>query len=613
MGAPAWVRRFRAARIGLPRWARDAPERLVYPTNASGVWQLTTWDATTDTHTEVTDKPTGVRGGAVLPDGSGAVWFDDDGGDEVGRWVVTPFHGGTPRRLAPEVPDGWSGGLALERRGGAVGVATRDAYEVWRVDEPVAGSAATRLLTSSDPLHVAGVSADAALASLEHSDHGDALHPSARVVDLATGETVAEVPGGDGVTEVPGPWSRAPGDERLVLHTDRGGTLHPELWEPRAGHRRALLLDLPGEVHVAAWWPDGSALLLVHDHEGRSELWRHEIATGTTTRLPTRGGTVTGARVRDDGAVWYAGSSGDRPSEVRTIDAPSSAGGDEGAAAEEAAGDRVLLTPPGERAPEGVPYHPVRYASGDGESVHAFLATPAGDGPWPLLVDVHGGPAAQVTDAFDPQVQAWVDHGFAVLMPNYRGSTGFGKAWADALEGNPGRPEVADCRAGCDHLVTEGIADADRVVLSGGSWGGYVTLLGLGLEPDAWAAGVAVVPVADYLTAYADESPDLQAFDRSLFGGAPDERPELWHDRSPLTHVDHVRAPVLIITGENDTRCPRRQVDNYVAALAERGVPHHYDVFDAGHGSLAVEEQIRQTALALDFVAEHLGTARAER
>ena len=603
------MRRFRATRIGLPRWAREAPHRLVYATNAGGVWQLTSWDAETGEHTEVTDKPTGVRAGAVLPDGSGVVWFDDHAGDEVGRWVVTPFGGGSAAPLAPGVPDGWSTGFALEPAGGALGVATRDGYEVWRLERAAAGTTAHRLRTSEQPLAVDGVSADAALVSLSHTDHGDALHPSARVVDRASGETLAEVVGGDGVTEVPGPWSRVPGDERLVLHTERSGRMRPQVWEPRTGQRRDLALDLPGETSAAAWWPDGSALLLAHDHDGRSELWRYDLGTDEAVRLPTRGGTVTAARVRDDGAVWYAGSSGDRQGEVRAIDAAAAA--TPHAASRDA--DQVLLEPPGERAPDGRPYEALRYPNAEGDEVHAFLVTPSGSEPWPLLVDVHGGPAAQVEDAFDPETQAWVDHGYAVLRPNYRGSTGFGKAWSDALEGDPGRPEVADCRAGRDHLVARGVVDAARVVLSGGSWGGYVTLLGLGLEPDAWTAGVAVVPVADYLTAYADESPDLQAFDRSLFGGAPDERPELWHDRSPITHVEHVRAPVLIITGENDTRCPRRQVDNYVAALADRGVPHHYDVFDAGHGSLAVDEQIRQVALALDFAAEHLGTPPAQR
>src|SRR5439155_21794200 len=149
-----------------------------------------------------------------------------------------------------------------------------------------------------------------------------------------------------------------------------------------------------------------------------------------------------------------------------------------------------------------------------------------------------------------PEVQAWVDHGFAVGMVNYRGSTGYGVAFRDALIGNPGFPEVEDLVAGLDDLVASGVADPSRVVLSGGSWGGYVTLLALGVEPDRWAAGVAAVPVADYPTAFRDEAPSLQAFDRTLFGGSPEDAGGLYEQRSPLTYVDRVRAPVLILAGD---------------------------------------------------------------
>jgi dipeptidyl aminopeptidase/acylaminoacyl peptidase len=119
--------------------------------------------------------------------------------------------------------------------------------------------------------------------------------------------------------------------------------------------------------------------------------------------------------------------------------------------------------------------------------------------------------------------------------------------------------------------------------------------------------------VADYVAAYADEAPVLREFDRSLFGGTPEELGELYRERSPITYAGRVKAPILIITGANDTRCPQRQVDNYVAELERHGTPHRYDVFEAGHGSLAIAEQIRQHALALDFVAEHLGTQPAQR
>jgi dipeptidyl aminopeptidase/acylaminoacyl peptidase len=588
-----WRRRFRAARVSLPIWAQEAPQRAVYATNAGGIWQVVAWDLDSGRTTTLTDKPTGVIGGRPLPDGSGVVWFDDDGGDEVGRYVVTPFEGGPARPLVADVASGWSAGLSLRPGRVAVGVSGRREHTL-----SVADAAGVRpVYRSVHPASVGGLSRDAALLAVSHTEHGDMLHPALRIV-APCGEVVADLGDGQGNTLTPAGWSPIAGDQRLAILADRSGATRPEIWSPLSGERRALVIDLPGEVWVADWWPDAAALLLGHEHLGRTELYRYDLAVDRAARLELADGTMRGARVRDDGALWYAFNSSAKPSEVRVRDA---------------GGDRPLLTPPGEPAPDGVPYTSLHYDNGEGGRVHAFLAAPAGaKPPLPLVVEAHGGPHAQTEDSFDPYVQAWVDHGFAVLMPNYRGSTGYGKAWEDALEGDPGRPELVDLRAGRDLLVADGTVHPERVVLAGASWGGYLALLGIGTQPEAWSAAVAVVPVADYLTAYAEESPVLQEVDRSLFRGTPEERPDLYRERSPLTHVERVRAPVLIITGRNDTRCPLRQVDTYVAALAAHRVPHAYEVFEAGHGSLSVEEVIRQQALALDFIAEHLGTLRAQ-
>ncbi len=247
------------------------------------------------------------------------------------------------------------------------------------------------------------------------------------------------------------------------------------------------------------------------------------------------------------------------------------------------------------------------WVDGPGGRIHALLRRPpGGEGPLPLVVDVHGGPTYHDADVFRATPAAWVDHGFAVVQVNYRGSTGYGSAWRDALEQRIGHVELEDVVAVRDHLVAAGIADADRVVLAGGSWGGFLTLLGLGLHPDRWAVGLAAVPVADYVAAYEDEMEGLKAFDRSLFGGSPEEVPEKYRDSSPITYVDAVRAPVLILAGENDPRCPIRQIENYVAALERRGVPHEVYRFDAGHGSLVDDETVRQVRAELDFARRHV-------
>jgi dipeptidyl aminopeptidase/acylaminoacyl peptidase len=438
------------------------------------------------------------------------------------------------------------------------------------------------LYAHREDARVAGLSRDEALLAISHAEHGDSRHPALRVLDRG-GRAVADLWDGPDLALSAGPWSPVPGDQRLVVLREGSGFARPAIWAPAAGALTDLMLDLPGDVS-AEWYPDATALLLVQEQAGRRRLHRYDLSAQRAEPLDAPAGSIGRAVVRPDGRLWYQHSSGAQP--PRLLE-----------------GGRILLEPPGEPPAPGAPYRDVRAGR-----VHGLLAEPAGPGPHPTLFWVHGGPAAHDRDAWSPVVQAWVDHGFAVVLVNYRGSTGYGREWRDALEPSPGLTEIADVRAVRDQLVAAGVADADRLVLGGGSWGGYLTLLGLGRQPEAWSAGVAAVPVADYVAAYEDEMEPLKAFDRALFGGTPGERPDFYRERSPITYAERVRAPVLIMAGRNDPRCPIRQIENYLARLGELGKPHEYYEFEAGHSSLVVEERIRQIEAQIDFVHRHLGT-----
>jgi dipeptidyl aminopeptidase/acylaminoacyl peptidase len=238
--------------------------------------------------------------------------------------------------------------------------------------------------------------------------------------------------------------------------------------------------------------------------------------------------------------------------------------------------------------------------------VHALVARPDGaaEGPLPTVFLLHGGPHAADEDRFSADRALWLDAGFAIVHVNYRGSTGYGSAWRDAIEGRPGRSELDDVAAVHDWAVSSGFADPARCVVEGWSWGGYLVLLALGTQPQRWAAGVAGVPVGDFVAAYADEMEPLRAFDRALFGGSPEELPELYRCSSPISYVAQLRAPVLVLAGENDPRCPIRQIDNYLARLTELGKPYRSYRYDAGHGSLVVAENLRHAAVEVAFVRE---------
>jgi dipeptidyl aminopeptidase/acylaminoacyl peptidase len=251
------------------------------------------------------------------------------------------------------------------------------------------------------------------------------------------------------------------------------------------------------------------------------------------------------------------------------------------------------------------------WADGPGGRVHALLRVPPeASAPHPAVVVVHGGPTWHDSDSFSPVASAWVDHGYAVVEVNYRGSTGYGSAWRDALEGRVGLTELEDVAAVHSALVARGVVDPERSILAGASWGGYLTLLGLGTQPGRWALGIAGVPVADYVAAYEDEMESLRAFDRSLFGGSPDEVPEAYRASSPITYVRDVRAPLLVLAGANDPRCPLRQIERYVDALVALGGTVEVYRYDAGHGSLVDDERVRQMRTELTFGATHLPPRR---
>jgi dipeptidyl aminopeptidase/acylaminoacyl peptidase len=263
---------------------------------------------------------------------------------------------------------------------------------------------------------------------------------------------------------------------------------------------------------------------------------------------------------------------------------------------------RLPIDPP----PPGTRSRWLSWTNPDGDVINGFITTPTGPGPFPTIASIHGGPEWHHTDLWDPGLQAFVDEGFAVLQVNYRGSTGRGKAFREKLKGNIGFPETEDVVAGVDHVVEAGIADPSALFLEGWSWGGYLTTLIAGLHPTRWRAACAGIPVGDYVAAHYESAPTLRAWDVATVGGSPMELPELYRERNPMTYVDRVRAPLLLIAGEHDSRCPLGQVMVYAHALKARH--HEVDVhlYAGGHHALEIEERIAHTRMTIDFFRRHL-------
>ena len=597
MSGAAWEARFRVPLASFPHWSAAAPERLVYVSDASGVLQAYAWDRAEGTHRRASAEPVGVVLAEVTHDGSEIVWFSDDTGDESGRWIAEPFHGGERRALLPDAPVGWPEGLSLGRTAVAAVLADRDAFSV-----VVRDGAGTRVLrTDADMMAIgagdlgfegttlSGLSPDEEVVCVAAAQDGDMLHPMLRVLRVADGREVASLADGPGLGVSAVAWSPVASDARLLIAHERDDLKRPALWEPRSGARTDIPLDLPGEAYPLCWFPDGRSILVAHRHRGRDALLRVDVATGGAVEMVDARGEIAGAGVRPDGSVWLRHLRSTHASRVA-----------------DAEGAEVLV-PPDEghgRAgePTGRPYRSWTFENPAGETVHGFVVTPDGPGPFPLYLKVHGGPSWLYGDTFHPDAQAIVDHGFAVAIVNYRGSTGYGRSWRDRIIGDVGFPELEDVCAGADDLIARGLADPDRVVLAGWSWGGYLGLLGAGTRPDRWKAVVAGVPVGDYVASYDDSAPALQAYDRALLGGSVHELPDLVAERSPITYLDRVTAPILALVGENDSRCPPRQALDYVERLRARGGDVELYTYATGHSSFDVEEELRQWRVVLDFL-----------
>ena len=611
-----WRERFTAPEIGSVAWSAVAPARLAVVSSEGGLRSAWAYDLADGSRHRVSREDAGAEEAIALPDGSGVAWWLDPSGDERGRWMVSPFDGGDARPLFPGIPDAWAWGLSLVPGRAAAAFATDTDHVVVVADD----DGDPRILSRHPhpvgvgrewPQGAGGLSADGRLLCVRDAGPTDIAHPVLRVVEVATGATLGEILDRGRVAE-PIAWSPLAGDGRLVVTRETGDRRRPWLWDPAAGTLVELPLDLPGDVASAWWYPDAAALLLHHEVRGVPSLHRLDLATGARAPVVAPGGTIEDAGVRPDGEVWYRYEDGATPPAWR-VARPAATTAPRAATTAHPldvpagpAPDPIRVGPPGAAAPPGRRWEPVDCRNPDGDQIRAWLLRPDGEAPHPTIVHAHGGPEWHLSDRWDPLAQAYADAGYAVIAPDYRGSTGYGAAFRERLVGDPGFPEVADLVACLDHAVAAGLADPDRVVLEGWSWGGYLATLGAGLHPDRWRAVVAGIPVGDLVAAHYESAPLLQAWDVAVFGGDPLDVPALYHERNPMTYADRVSAPVLLLAGEHDSRCPLGQVMTYAHALRRRGHPVEVHLYAEGHHALRDEERIVQAELILDFIARCL-------
>lgn len=257
---------------------------------------------------------------------------------------------------------------------------------------------------------------------------------------------------------------------------------------------------------------------------------------------------------------------------------------------------------------------PVEFPTEGGLTAHALFfpptspdfEAPEGELP-PLIVMSHGGPTGNATAIFNLETQFWTSHGFAVVDVNYGGSTGFGRAYRERLNGQWGVVDLQDCVNAALYLVEQGEADPDRLLITGGSAGGYTTICALTFT-DVFAAGATYFGIADLEQFGGGETHKFELqYEHTLVGPYP-ETADLYRERSPIHFADQIRTPMLVLQGEDDRIVPPAQAELIVDALRERGVPHAYLLFEGeGHGFRKAENITTSLEAEISFYAQVLG------
>lgn len=355
---------------------------------------------------------------------------------------------------------------------------------------------------------------------------------------------------------------------------------------------------LDGEVYPVNWSPDGTRLILCQFNQAVQQLYVYDLTIDTLRKLNHPGGAFGffaggGTYFGSETEIFAQWQDAAHPSQLIALD--------------EQTGEKTRTVLAAGDVPAGHPWKSISFPSSDGQMIQGWLGLPDGQGPFPTILHTHGGPEAVETEIYGPTSQAWMDHGFAFLTINYRGSISFGREFQEKIWGDIGYWEMEDLVAARNWLVNEGISQQDAILLTGWSYGGYITLMGLGKQPDLWAGGMAGIAISDWAMMYEDSADTLKGYQVALFGGTPQEKPEQYRVSSPITYAENIKAPVLIIQGRNDTRTPSRPIEVYEQKLKELGKSIEVHWFDAGHMGEGVEQDIRHLEIMLRFAYRVLG------
>ncbi|MFI2471391.1 prolyl oligopeptidase family serine peptidase [Streptomyces globisporus] len=599
-----WQRFFTAERPLSVRRGRGPGDLSLIVMESEDGPRLSLWDAGRGTVRPLSELTSGDLAQAVLTsDGERILALHDDNGSEVGHVHATALDGGDSRDLTRDLPPYTLRGIDVAGRAdrAVITCAAEDGFSLWllRTD----GSAKPNLLFRSPHEAWNGlVSADGTRACIDTTDHNPGVRRFAvTVVDTGTGKVLGCLTDGPEAPVRAVRFSPVPGDDRILVTTERTGFARPSVWRPTQNTR--IDIEAPhvrGDLVPLDWSEDATRILVVHVDGGIHRVMEANLESGALRLLDHPPGAYFEPDVADAHCHQWASHYGpgrtlrllhqrfDSPLRVLRVDSPGSA-------------------PVPQLFPQldlgGVPCASKAIRSADGTYVQMWWARPRRtQGPVPLVLHLHGGPNLVTVDRYDPAAQSWLDNGVAYASLNYRGSVTFGRRFREGFMPAIGDRELEDIEASVRWLVAEGVADPDKVFVTGASYGGFLSLLSVGRLPGLFTGALAHVPMADWLVGYEDMNPALRAAWSSFFGARPEDGPERFVRASPITYVADVVAPVWINQGTHDTRTTPKQVRDYEEVLRAAGGDVVVDWYSGGHETTGRAKALGEMSRMLDLV-----------
>jgi dipeptidyl aminopeptidase/acylaminoacyl peptidase len=418
------------------------------------------------------------------------------------------------------------------------------------------------------------------------------------VVDVASGKSTNLTPhAGDKNFQATG-WS--PDGKRLLITSSADNGFNNVAQLEVASGKLDWLTHEKWELQSGGYSPDGKTLTWEANVDGETDIYLFDIAGNRSEKLelPVGVNEEAGAETafsKDGTKILYSHAGPTSAEDLWVYSRESKQSKQLTHSMSAAISPNDMVTP-----------YLVHYPSRDGKyTISAWAYMPYNIGrndKYPAILWIHGGPDGQVMNDFNPFIQYILNQGYIVIAPNYRGSTGYGEAFKDANIMDMGGGDLQDVLAAIDFIGKTGYVDPKKLIVMGRSYGGYMTMMAVTKDPDRWAAGVAIVPFVNWFTEVQNEDPILQSSDKATMGD-PVKDKALWEDRSPINFVDKIKAPLLLIAGGNDPRCPKSEAEQVAAAIKKHGGTVQLKIYeDEGHAFGRWENVIDQFKRVSDFL-----------